>query len=79
MWDLPASRTLRAMTGDSAVLDQTRAKADRVALCRCGGFGRVSHKAINQPGEPDRYVRSGFTCTWDRPGPHEPLLEPRVM
>lgn len=66
------------MTGDTAVLDRTRADADRVVLCRCGGFGRVAHRAINQPGEPERFVRSSFTCTWDRPGPHEPLLMPQL-
>jgi hypothetical protein len=23
-------------------------------------------------------VRGSFTCSWDRPGPHEPLLPPHV-
>ena len=66
-----------AMTGDTALLDPVARDADRVVLCRCGGFGRVTHVAVNGPGEPERYVRSTFTCTWERPGPHEPLLAPR--
>jgi hypothetical protein len=37
----------------------------------------VVHVPVNQPGEPETYVRSTFTCTWDRPGPHEPRLPPR--
>jgi hypothetical protein len=72
-----AESTLRAMTGDTTVLDRVRRDADRVVLCRCGGFGRVQHVAVNKSDEPERYVRSGFSCTWDRPGPHEPLLPPR--
>jgi hypothetical protein len=74
---LRGGSTLRAMTGDTAELDRVARDADRVVLCRCGGFGRVHHVAVNHPGEPERYVRSGFTCTWQRPGPHEPLLAPR--
>jgi hypothetical protein len=70
-------RTLPAMTGDTAQLDRIHADADRVVLCRCGGSGRVTHVAVSGPGEPERYVRSTFTCTWERPGPHEPLLAPR--
>ena len=34
-----------------------------------------------RPGRRARYthgnVRAEFTCTWNRPGPHEPLLPPR--
>ena len=66
---------LRPVTGDVVVLDRARRDADRVVLCRCGGAGRVIHEQV--PGDPDHYVRAGFTCTWDRPGPHEPLLAPR--
>ena len=65
------------MNGDTEVLDRARRDADRIVLCRCGGAGRVVHAAVNAPGEPEAYVRSTFTCTWDRPGPHEPLLPPR--
>jgi hypothetical protein len=65
------------MTGDTALLDPVARDADRVALCRCGGFGRVTHSAVPMADQPERYVRSSFTCTWDRPGPHEPLLAPR--
>jgi hypothetical protein len=66
------------MTGDSAVLDRVARDADRVVLCRCGGIGRITHVAVNAPGEPERFVRGSFTCAWDRPGPHEPLLPPHV-
>jgi hypothetical protein len=64
------------MIGDAEVLDRFGADADRVVLCRCGGFGRLDHAMVTPPGQPERYVRSAFTCTWDRPGPHEPLLPP---
>ena len=67
------------MTGDTAVLNRVERDADRVVLCQCGGIGRVQHVAVNAPGEPERFVRSGFTCTWPRPGPHEPLLEPSAV
>jgi hypothetical protein len=69
--------TLPSVTGDAVVLDQVERDADRVVLCRCGGAGRVVHASVSGPGEPERFVRSTFTCTWDRPGPHEPLLPPR--
>jgi hypothetical protein len=65
------------VTGDSVVLDRVRADADRIVFCRCGGAGRVVHELVSGPGEPERFVRSTFTCTWDRSGPHEPLLPPR--
>jgi hypothetical protein len=65
------------VTGDAVVLDRIRRDADRVVLCRCGGAGRVQHVPVGGPGEPEQYVRAEFTCTWDRPGPHEPLLPPR--
>jgi hypothetical protein len=64
------------MTGDSEVLDRVQRDADRVVLCRCGGFGRVNHVPVNDPGGAELYVRGTFTCTWDRPGPHEPRLPP---
>jgi hypothetical protein len=66
------------MNGDSAVLTRVERDADRVVLCRCGGFGQVVHVAVNAPGEAERYLRGSFTCTWVRPGPHEPLLPPRA-
>jgi hypothetical protein len=66
------------MTGDTMVLSRQERDADRVVLCRCGGFGRIEHVAVNLPGEPDRFVRKAFFCSWRRPGPHEPLLAPRV-
>ena len=66
------------MTGGSEVLDRVHRDADRVVLCRCGGAGRVVHELISDPGEPERFVRSTFTCGWNRPGPHEPRLPPRV-
>jgi hypothetical protein len=65
------------VTGDAEVLDQVRRDADRVVLCRCGGAGRVQHVAVNRPGDSEGYVRAEFSCTWNRPGPHEPLLPPR--
>ena len=68
---------LRLVIGDAEVLDRVQRDADRVVLCRCGGAGRVVHVPVNQPGEPETYVRSTFTCTWDRPDPHEPRLPPR--
>jgi hypothetical protein len=64
------------MIGDTEALDRITADADRVVLCRCGGFGRLEHVLVNLPGEPERYVRGAFTCNWNRPGPHEPLLPP---
>jgi hypothetical protein len=64
------------VTDDAEVLDEVERDADRVVLCRCGGAGRVVHVSVSAPGEPERYVRSTFTCSWDRPGPHEPLLPP---
>ena len=67
------------MTGETTVLDKAGRDADRVVLCRCGGAGRVEHRAVNLPGEPARFVRSAFICTWIRPGPHEPLLPPRAV
>jgi hypothetical protein len=67
------------MTGDTALLDSIGRDADRVVLCRCGGFGRVTHEAVTGPDGTERYVRSGFTCTWQRPGPHEPRLAPREV
>ena len=70
------SATLRGVTGDTVVLDRVRRDADRVVLCRCGGAGRVVHARVDRPGEPEAYVRASFVCTWDRPGPHEPLLPP---
>ncbi|WP_222268367.1 hypothetical protein [Modestobacter marinus] len=66
------------MTGDTVVLDRARRDADRVVLCRCGGAGRVVHARVDRPGEPEAYVRATFTCSWDRPGPHEPLLPPHL-
>ena len=65
------------MTGDAALLDRVGRDADRVVLCRCGGAGRVTHSAVPGPDGAERYVRTGFTCAWQRPGPHEPLLPPR--
>jgi hypothetical protein len=65
------------MTGDAEVLDRVARDADRVVLCCCGGAGRVYHVAVNGPGDTEGYVRAEFTCTWDRPGPHGPLLPPR--
>jgi hypothetical protein len=70
-------RTLRTMIGDTALLDRVRRDADQVVLCRCGAAGRVSHAAVTGPDGSECYVRSSFTCTWQRPGPHEPLLAPR--
>jgi hypothetical protein len=67
------------MIGDTAVLDRIQRDADRVVLCRCGGFGRVEHLLISTPGEPERFVRGSFACSWQRPGPHEPLLLPRIL
>jgi hypothetical protein len=64
------------MTGDTEVLDGVRRDADRVLLCRCGGVGRMRHVPVS-PEDPDHYVRADFVCTWDRPGPHDPLLPPR--
>ncbi len=58
------------------VLDAVRKDADRVVLCRCGGFGRVHHVPVQRLGLAEGYVRGSFTCTWDRPGPHAPLLPP---
>jgi hypothetical protein len=66
------------MGGDTAVLNRIERDADRVVLCRCGGFGRVEHVAVNAPGEPERYLRGSFMCTWQRTGPHEPLLPPHA-
>ncbi|MGY1802977.1 hypothetical protein ACI78T_06830 [Blastococcus sp. SYSU D00922] len=63
------------MIGDAEVLDRVQRDADRVVLCRCGGAGRVVHVPVE--GDTEHYVRGAFTCTWDRPGPHEPLLPPR--
>jgi hypothetical protein len=65
------------VTGDAEVLDRVRRDADRVVLCRCGGAGRVQHVAVDGPDGTEMYVRAEFTCSWDRPGPHEPLLPPR--
>ena len=65
------------VTGDSVVLDRVRRDADRVVLCRCGGAGRVQHVAVEGPDGQEYYVRGEFTCSWNRPGPHEPLLPPR--
>jgi hypothetical protein len=65
------------VTGDLEVLDRVRRDADRVVLCRCGGAGRVQHVAVEGPDGQEYYVRGEFTCTWNRPGPHEPLLPPR--
>ena len=70
--------SLPPVTGDTVVLDDAGRDADRVVLCRCGGAGRVVHTAVGPPGAPEGYVRATFTCTWDRPGPHEPLLPPRL-
>ena len=64
------------MTGDTQVLDRKRRDADRVVLCRCGGFGRVHHTPVGTADGQELFVRSTFTCTWDRPGPHEPRLAP---
>lgn len=65
------------MIGDTVVLDRIRRDADRVVLCRCGGAGRVVHVSLPGAGGNESFVRSTFTCNWDRPGPHEPLLPPR--
>ncbi len=73
----PRGAEASLVIGDAEVLDRVQRDADRVVLCRCGGAGRVVHTPVNRPGEPETYVRSTFTCTWDRPGPHEPLLPPR--
>ena len=51
------------MTGETTVLDKAGRDADRVVLCRCGGAGRVEHRAVNLPGEPARFVRSAFVCS----------------
>jgi hypothetical protein len=77
---LPAGCSLddaALVTGDSVVLDRVRRDADRVVLCRCGGAGRVQHVAVDGPDGQEYYVRGEFTCGWNRPGPHEPLLPPR--
>ena len=73
----PADDEAALVTGDSVVLDRVRRGADRVVLCRCGGAGRVQHVAVEGPDGQEYYVRGEFTCTWNRPGPHEPLLPPR--
>ena len=65
------------VTGDLEVLDRVRRDADRVVLCRCGGAGRVQHVAVEGADGQEYYVRGQFSCTWNRPGPHEPLLPPR--
>ena len=65
------------VTGDSVVLDRVRRDADRVVLCRCGGAGRVQHVAVEGSDGKEYYVRGEFNCSWNRPGPHEPLLPPR--
>ena len=65
------------MIGDAELLDRVHRDADRVVLCRCGGVGRVVHVAVAGPGDTESYRRDTFTCTWDRPGPHEPKLPPR--
>ena len=62
--------------GAGPELDAAGRDADRVVLCRCGGFGRAHHARVDRPGQAPVYVRSGFTCTWDRPGPHGPRLAP---
>jgi hypothetical protein len=49
------------MAGDTALLDRVARDADRVVPCRCGGFGRMTHDALNEPGEPERYARRRFT------------------
>jgi hypothetical protein len=67
------------MTGDTALLDRVGRDTDRVVLCRCGGFRRVTHEAVNQPGEPERFVCRGFPGTWQRPGPDDPLPAPRGL
>jgi hypothetical protein len=72
-----ARTRLRLVTGDAEVLDRVRRDADRVVLCRCGGAGRVQHVAVEGPDGTEMYVRADFTCNWNRPGPHEPLLPPR--
>jgi hypothetical protein len=73
-----SSQEAARMTGDSVVLDRVRRDADRVVLCRCGGAGRLQHVAVEGPDGTEYYVRGAFTCTWNRPGPHEPLLPPRL-
>lgn len=73
----PATAGASLVIGDAEVLDPAQRDADRVVLCRCGGAGRVVHAPVHRPGEPETYVRATFTCTWDRSGPHEPLLPPR--
>jgi hypothetical protein len=73
---VPAEAAL--VTGDSVVLDRVRRDADRVVLCRCGGAGRVQHVAVEGPDGQEYYVRGEFSCSWNRPGPHEPLLPPRL-
>lgn len=70
-------RDRAAVIGDTETLDRIHRDADRVVLCRCGGAGRVVHAPVHGPGEPEEYVRAAFVCTWDRPGPHEPILPPR--
>ena len=75
---IPGQQSTREASRGAVVLDRAGRDADRVVLCQCGGFGRVEHIAVNAPGEPERYVRGTFTCTWHRPGPHEPLLPPRA-
>ena len=74
---MPRWAEAAVVTGDAEVLDRVRRDADRVVLCRCGGAGRVQHVAVNGPDDTEGYVRAEFTCSWDRPGPHEPLLPPR--
>ena len=65
------------MTGDTAVLDRTRADAGPGRSVSVRGL-RPRGPHDDQPaGEPARFVRSSFTCSWERPGPHEPLLPPR--
>ncbi|WP_324275602.1 hypothetical protein [Blastococcus brunescens] len=71
----PRAAEASPVIGDAEVLDRVQRDADRVVLCRCGGAGRVAHAPVNGDGE--RYVRDTCTCTWDRPGPHEPRLPPR--
>ena len=65
----PGAAEASLVIGDADVLDRAQRDADRVVLCRCGGAGRVVHVSVNGPGELETYVRSTFTCTWDRPGP----------
>lgn len=60
---------------DPGVMTRQQKDQDWMAMCRCGGHGKVDHHRLSRLGEePERWLRVKFSCNASatREGPHKP-------